>query len=226
MCFSAEASFAGGGILTAIGVFTAAKTRKSSLLVFASIPLLFGSQQIAEGFVWLALQNQQFLEFKSLFIYYFMVMADVIWPTIIPLSIFLMVTDKKKKKFLKYILGAGILLSLYYLVCILNFSVDASISGFHIQYITGFPRPLGYYVFPVYVIVTLTPFFLSEFKKIKILGIIMTISCVITGIFYTHYLVSVWCFFAAILSTMILWIVIDLRKQAKKVVDSRDFKEL
>ena len=42
MCFSPEASFAGGVIITIIGVATVTKIHKSSQLVFASIPLFLG----------------------------------------------------------------------------------------------------------------------------------------------------------------------------------------
>jgi hypothetical protein len=49
MCFSAGASFAGGIIISAIGVITIKKVHKPSQIVFACIPLFFGFQQIAEG---------------------------------------------------------------------------------------------------------------------------------------------------------------------------------
>jgi len=41
MCFSVEASFAGGIIISAIGIVTVTKVHKPSQLVFASIPLFF-----------------------------------------------------------------------------------------------------------------------------------------------------------------------------------------
>jgi len=53
MCFSAEASFIAGGILSIAGIVTLAKTQNPSYRALASIPLLFGLQQIGEGFVWL-----------------------------------------------------------------------------------------------------------------------------------------------------------------------------
>ena len=49
MCFSSEASFVGGVVISAIGVATIREIHKPSQLVFASIPLFFGIQQIVEG---------------------------------------------------------------------------------------------------------------------------------------------------------------------------------
>ena len=47
MCFSATASFITGGVLSAVGVVTIKKAEKKSEIPFASIPLLFGIQQMA-----------------------------------------------------------------------------------------------------------------------------------------------------------------------------------
>ncbi|MGE5348317.1 MAG: DUF6629 family protein, partial [Actinomycetota bacterium] len=44
-------------------------------------------------------------------------------------------------------------------------------------------------------------------RRMWIFGILVTASCLITGIFYKEYLTSVWCFFAALISVVILWIV-------------------
>jgi hypothetical protein len=49
MCFSPEASFVGGIIISTVGVVTLRKVHKPSQLVFASIPLFFGIQQITRN---------------------------------------------------------------------------------------------------------------------------------------------------------------------------------
>lgn len=54
MCFSAAASFIAGVSLTTIGVVTLKKARNRAEIPFASIPLLFGIQQLIEGTLWLA----------------------------------------------------------------------------------------------------------------------------------------------------------------------------
>ena len=87
MCFSAEASFVGGVIITAIGVATIRKVHKPSQIIFACIPLFFGLQQIAEGFLWLALQNPEFAGIQKPAMYWFLIMAEVFWPFMVPLSV-------------------------------------------------------------------------------------------------------------------------------------------
>ncbi|MCK7469205.1 MAG: hypothetical protein MZU91_14515 [Desulfosudis oleivorans] len=44
-------------------------------------------------------------------------------------------------------------------------------------------------------------------KRMPLMGALIFISCLITGIFYKEYLTSVWCFFAALISVVIYWII-------------------
>jgi hypothetical protein len=213
MCFSPGASFAGGVIITAIGIATVREVHKPSQLVFASIPLFFGIQQIAEGCLWLALTGTNFLAFQKFSTYFFLVMAQVIWPVMIPVSVLLMEEKPAKRKILVVLLGMGLVLSLYYTYCLFSFNVTPQIIGFHIQYNTGFPDSLAIPAFIVYLIVTITPLFASGIKRTQLLGILMFLSCLITGIFFTQYLISVWCFFAALISAVIFWILRDSNKE-------------
>jgi hypothetical protein len=212
MCFSPEASFAGGLIITAIGVFTIRKVHKPSQILFASIPLFFGFQQIAEGFVWLTLPMTHYIILQKIFVYTFMITAQVIWPVMIPLSVLFMEESKKKKKILFYFLSTGILLSAYYLFCLIFFHVNPLITGFHIVYHTDFPDSLAMIATIIYLIVTIPPLFISSVKRTHILAILMTFSCIVTVIFFKQYLTSVWCFFAALISGVIYWILSDLQK--------------
>ena len=52
MCFSANASFGAGVFLTSIGVIATKNISNKKQILFASIPILFGIQQITEGFLW------------------------------------------------------------------------------------------------------------------------------------------------------------------------------
>jgi len=51
------------------------------------------------------------------------------------------------------------------------------------------------------------PHFISSVRRMWMFGTLMAASCLVTGIFYREYLTSVWCFFAAFISLVILWIV-------------------
>lgn len=214
MCFSPEASFTGGIIIFSIGIATVKSVHKPAQLVFATIPLFFGIQQIAEGFLWLSLQNPEFHNIQKLTSTIFLIMAEVIWPIAIPLSVLLMEKNKTKIRILKVLLALGMLLSLYYAYCLMNFNVFPQILDYHIQYNNDFPIAFRNLAFAVYLIATITPFFVSSIKRMHYLGVLMFLSGLITALFFTQYLTSVWCFFAALISVVIFWI---LKRFEKKI---------
>jgi hypothetical protein len=212
MCFSPEASFAGGIIISAIGAATVTKVHNPSQIVFASIPLFFGIQQIAEGVLWMALPDHTLMITQKISTYWFLIMAQVIWPSLIPVSVLLMEKNVKKIRILRILAGIGMLLSLYYSFCLVSFSVSPEISGYHILYKNSFPSALSNPAFAVYLFVTITPLFISGIKRMWLFGILMSLSCLVTAIFFTQYLTSVWCFFAALISGVIFWILSDSKK--------------
>ena len=213
MCFSAGASFAGGVVISAIGVVTIREVHKPSQIVFACIPVFFGIQQIVEGCLWIALPDADYLNMQKIVTYFYLMMAQVLWPAIIPVSVLLMEEDKKRKGILRILLFMGLSLSVYYLYCLIFFNVNPQIMGYHIQYNTEFPDSLAIPAFIIYLIATITPLFVSGIKRTHLLGILMFLSCLITGIFFTQFLISVWCFFAALISAVIFWILRDSKKE-------------
>ena len=213
MCFSAEASFAGGVIISTIGVATVKEVHKPSQLVFASIPLFFGAQQITEGCLWLTLPNPEYGTVQMFSKYIFLIMAEVLWPMMIPLSVIFMEENKKRKRILRILLFMGVSVSLYYAFCLLFFNVTPQIMGYHIQYRTDFPKFSTALAFIVYFIASITPLFVSSIQRTHLLGILMFLSCVVTAVFFWQYLASVWCFFAAFISGVIFWILRDAKRK-------------
>ena len=213
MCFSTGASFIGGFAIVAIGVVSLHKVHKPSQIVFASIPLFFGFQQIAEGFVWLALQNADYAAFLKPATYTFLIMAEVFWPFMVPLAVLLMEKKQKRRKRLRILLAMGISVSLYFIFCLLMFKVTPEIRGYHIEYVDTFPGSLRLFVFAVYLVASIIPLFISSVRRTYILGVLMALSCLVTIIFFTQYLTSVWCFFGALISLVIYWILRDARRK-------------
>ena len=222
MCFSPLASFIGGAVISSIGIATIRKVHKPSQVLFAAIPLFFGFQQVAEGLLWLALKKTGLDDLEKVSSNIFLIMADVIWPVMIPLSVLFLENSSRKRKILFVFLSIGVVLSLYYSWCLLTFDVTPRIKGFHIQYDTGFPRSLAMVAFLFYLTATIPPLFISSTRRMYLFGILATISCFVTGIFYTQYLTSVWCFFAALISVVIYWILTD----AKSLFDLEKLKLL
>lgn len=217
MCFSAEASFAGSAVISVVGIATLTKIDKPKQILFASIPLLFGIQQCAEGMLWITLKSGGHEVLENTATYIFLVTALVIWPTMIPLSVWLMESVKKRRKVLAWLIPLGGILSLFYAFCLFSFNVTPQIQSFHIQYVDEFPDILVKIAFVCYLITTIAPIFVSSVKRMWIFGILIAISCLVTGIFFMQYLTSVWCFFAAIISILIFLIIIGNRNKTEEL---------
>lgn len=213
MCFSAEASFAGGVLISAIGVAVITKVHKPSQLLFASIPIFFGLQQFTEGVLWLTIPNPEYIVLQKFATHMFLVMADALWPFMIPLSVLLMEKNARRKKIIWYLLIAGLSVSIYYTFCLIFLNVTPQINGYHIQYNSDFPDIMAIPAFIVYLVATITPLFVSSIQRTHLLGILMFFSCLVTAIFFTQFLTSVWCFFAALISAVIYWILRDSKRK-------------
>jgi hypothetical protein len=163
-------------------------------------------QQVAEGFLWLTLQNNDHLVLQQINTYVYLVVADVLWPVLIPLSILLMEENEKRRKVIRIFFINGILVSLYYGVCLMLFSVTPVIMNCHIHYGDPFIVRLMLPAFLLFVTATITPLFISTVKRMYIMGLMMFAGCVVAVIFYAKNVTSVWCFFAAVISVIIYWI--------------------
>ena len=215
MCFSAGASFTAGVMLTVIGTETLRKVHKPSQVVFASIPVFFAFQQFTEGILWLAIGKPGFAGLETVTTYIFLIMAQIIWPIMIPLSVLLLEDNRKRKKILFALFGVGITIGLYYTYRLIFYNIHASISGNHLAYHGTDSDPMIMVGIAFYLTATLAPLFVSSLKRTYILGVIMGISFIVSAVFYRYCLTSVWCFFAAVISFVVLYIIRDAH--AKKL---------
>ncbi|MCP9768725.1 hypothetical protein EGI22_12435 [Lacihabitans sp. LS3-19] len=215
MCFSASASFGAGVVLTVIGVASIKKTHRFSQLLFASIPFIFGVQQIAEGVLWLTLPIPDFVNTQKIFTYIFLFFAQILWPMWVPLAILLLEKNITRKNIQKVFVAAGFIVGIYLAYCLFTYNVEAQILGQHISYLQDYPNSLKSYVIVLYALATLAPPFFSHIKRMWILGTTVAISYIIAYIFYEHYILSVWCFFSSIISLSIYAIMIEISNTQK-----------
>lgn len=210
MCFSAGASFGASAVLLGAGVVTLSQTRSRSEWAFAGIPLLFAVQQFSEGLLWWALTDPAYASWKELSTYVFFFFAQVFWPVWIPLSVWLLEKKALREKVLRIFLVAGVLLAIYLIISIAQFGVMAFIEKYHIRY--GPRYPFGVVRTILYILIVLGPFFISSVKKMRVFGACASVALVVTLVFFKGFLVSIWCFFAAIISLLIWWILWQNKK--------------
>ncbi|HYG52593.1 MAG TPA: DUF6629 family protein, partial [Flavobacteriales bacterium] len=203
MCFSAGTSFGVGIVLTTTGVATLKKANERSQFAFACIPLIFGIQQISEGFVWLSLQNPAFSEWQTVSTYIFLAFAQVVWPAWVPLSFLLLERQKKPKSILYGLTGIGLLVAGYLAYRLATNVVTSHIVGMHIWYDLGIEGGVVRVLGILYFVATVVPPFFSSLNRMWLLGTFILASYIITKLFFEEYVISVWCFFAALISVTV-----------------------
>ena len=215
MCFSAGASITAGVLLTFAGTETLRKVHKPSQIVFACIPLFFALQQFSEGVVWLTIPRKEYVDLQATATYTFLVMAQFVWPILVPVAVLLMEENKTRKRVLWSLLIVGAIVSFYYLHGLVVYHAHAEISYMHINYKhkRNFQSPFSNIPTALYLIATLAPFFVSSVKRAYIPGIIIGLSAIISVIFYTECLISIWCFFAAVVSFVIYYTIRESHRE-------------
>jgi hypothetical protein len=205
MCFSAAGSFALSGVLTLLGATSMARNSSKPHRMFAAIPLLFAAQQAAEGMVWVTLDGGHPL-LNRLGISAFLGIALVVWPVWVPLAFRLLEGEPRRRRALGLLLCAGGLVASATFLLIVRFPPFAQIRGHSINYeyagSDDAPKRLLYLL--AYVIPTVVPFFVSTLRMARLLGVVLVFSLVAATIVQRDALTSVWCFFAALLSGLIL----------------------
>ena len=214
MCFSAEASFSSSALLTVVGTLTLRKIHKPAQLVFAGITLFFAFQQFTEGVLWLVIPRPGHEGLQKAAAYAFLIMAEVVWPMLVPLSVLLLEESRPRRRLLSALLAVGLGIALFYLHHILSYPLHAEISGRHLIYRSAVQHHYGNIPTFVYLLPTLVPFYVSSLRRAYIMGVIMTSSFIVSALFYREHLTSVWCYFAAIMSFVALYIVSDSKERA------------
>lgn len=225
MCFSPEASFISGAVLVTTGIYTLTKVKDKKYIPFAAIPLLFWLHQLVEGFMWLSLGQHCIINFdiswfawtQHIWKYFFFLFSQVIWPSRIPISIWLTETWTKQKKWLWVLSIVGLCVSIYLGICLFLFDSSATILWNHIKYYLSFPPEFKTVVSTLYVAAIILWPFLSSNKLINRLWYVLAWSLALTFFFFRVHLISVRCFFAALISVYVYYIVVKANKNKEKV---------
>jgi len=202
MCFSAAASYTASAVLLLTGIIALSKA-KARLRMFAAIPLLFAIQQFTEGVTWQALSRGESALASS---YAYLFFVFIIWPLWIPLAA-RSISTKQEQALLAIPLAAGVFVAILALVCAAYTTPLTVITCNSIKYMADLPTYVWGSGAIAYLIATITPFFIIRQQYFWLMGVALSVSYVLSFIFYQQTLLSIWCFFAAILSVLTLLLV-------------------
>ncbi len=202
MCFSATASFTAAAATAFAGVATMSYARFWREVPLASIPFVFAGQQAIEGMTWVQLMHHahdappQWL--PNLFAY----IALGLWPVLSPLSLLLVETVFWRRVALGLLLALAMPIAEYGVSHIHDHPYTACIVGNCISYVGGVSfSPV---TMALYVACAIGPMLLSSHRMLFVLGAILLLGLAISLLLFYEAFVSVWCFFAAVASLVLV----------------------
>jgi hypothetical protein len=212
MCFSAQASFTAGAVLLIVGAATIRRVRVRSEVPYAWIPFLFGIQQLLEGALWLTFPDRAPL-LNTVLTHAYSFFSHVLWPIYVPLAGLALETVTWRRRVLIGIAVAGSAVGLYLLATLFTLPIVATVTGQHIAYES--PHFYALAAMSLYLLGTCASLMFSSHARVVAFGVAAFASAVAAYAFYATWFISVWCFFAGVLSVIVFLYFTGPRRNAQ-----------
>lgn len=230
MCFSASVSYSAAAVLVGTGVYAFQQSRQLSSpywKLWALVPVFFGLQQALEGRVWQLLDAGQ-PEASSHFAIGFHFFSHFLWLWWLPLSSYFIEPGKIRKRLFGGCAVFGAFAGTFVLSSILFHPEWMSVGireysivyEYYIPYRSNIHSPISAAL--IYALIILVPLLFSSHGHIRVFGCLAAASSILTSEFFDHAYVSVWCFFAALLSLYLVYMIHDYAVRPRIEWEKRD----
>jgi hypothetical protein len=215
MCFSPQADFTAGTVITLVGVQTLRRVRDRRELIVGALPPLFGLHQLVEGFVWLGLRGEVSSGVGDAAKDTYIVFAHAVLPALVPLGFTLLEPDRRRARWMWPLVAAGVMLGAYLLWQVTAFPVGAQPLARCIDYTTHTPNDL--LIGALYVVVTCGPALMSSQRRLRWFGAVSLVGVIAAALVRLDELTSLWCVYVALVSVLIL---LHFRRQTARPAPS------
>jgi hypothetical protein len=202
MCFSPGADAVVGGIVVAVGVDALRHVREPKQILLASLPLLFGLHQIDEAFVWWGLQGGVSESLERVSIWVYVLFALVAVPILVPAAVFAVEPSVGRRRVIATFAALGIAVGVSLAISIFRGSVDAPHHGRQIGYDVS-ALSQGGRLTALYVVAACGALVACSYRDLAALGVLNLIAVPILMWLTVNGFISLWCFWAAIVSVVI-----------------------
>ena len=203
MCFCATASFAAAGGLALVGTALLARRPPRSELPLALVPFGYAIQQSIEGLLWHSLRGDARFVMPLTLAYLFF--AAFWWPFYLPFTAWC--AEPPGNRIRRRLLGgatlSGFLVGAFLYRAYLLEPTPAAIVGDSISHTT--PPWVGISFGYFYVFLTASAGLFSSRRILQVYCALGVLFLLVAGWLYPKTLFSVWCFFAAVLSSLLLF---------------------
>lgn len=223
MCFSASASFTAAAVLMPLGLYSAhiaRRTQQRDYVPLALTPFFFGLQQFVEGLEWTAIDNGKVEPLTTLAAQGFLFFAYCFWMIWIPWSAWSISRSTDGRGLQNRLRWVAILATVigigFYLPVLFNPpAVQPAVHGtgrllYDVSTLKSIlhnfvnTEPVGELIYWGFIVI---PLLAVRDNAVKLFGALIFVSIFLTWLTYSATFNSVWCFYCAVLSIMVLWII-------------------
>jgi hypothetical protein len=202
VCFSPEADAAVGVVVIAVGIDALRHVRVGNEIVLASLPVLFGVHQLTEAFVWWGLQGRVADVVQSVAVWMYLIFALALVPVLVPLAVGLVERKLGRRRVIAACGVLGAVVGVALAVPMFRGTVTATIKSNYIEYhVEALTR--GGQLTALYVVATCGALLASSYRDIAALGVVNLMALPLLIWLTVGGFVSLWCFWAAIVSVII-----------------------
>lgn len=220
MCFSASVSYGAAAVLVGTGVYAVQQARRLNppFMMWALVPVLFGMQQAFEGLVWQELDAGD-AGAAVPFALGFHFFSHFLWLWWLPLSSYLvepvqtgMIGKMRKLAIGGFAIFGAFAGTLVYSVMLFHPEwMTVALREYSINYRFSVPWRSSIHL-PItpaalYALTILVPLLFSSHRLIRIFGALVALSSVLASEVFGYAYISVWCFFAAVLSLYLVYMI-------------------
>jgi hypothetical protein len=200
MCFSATASFTASAALTGIGVLGLRRVQDRRYRLLAWIPLLLAAQQFTEGLVWMSYPwNAPGMRRVATQVY--SVFSHLVWPVYVPWAARAIEPDARRRRWLGLLALGGLGSAMFLAWGMVATPIQVAPVGEHLEYASPhFYLPLS---LTLYLAATTLSLSLSSQPVVRVFGLLALASAALAYVVYARWFISVWCFYAAVLSLVV-----------------------
>lgn len=228
MCISATVSYSAAAVLVTTGLYAIRQARRlqPAYRMWALVPVFFGIQQAFEGRVWQELDagNAGAVIPFALGFHFF---SHFLWLWWLPLCSYLVEPSQTSKagKIRRRVFGGCAIFgavagTLVYSAMLLHPEwMEVAVREHSIAYNFSVPFRSSIHL-PItsaalYALTILVPLLFSSLRQIRVFGVLVFLSMVLTSEAFSYAYISVWCFFAAVLSLYLVYMIRHLAAGSK-----------
>lgn len=209
MCLSAEVSLGTAAVLIPAGAVAAASacSQDRRYLMIATLPFLFGLQQLVEGLIWIegrAGNAHHVAQYSLLYMFF----TWIAWPIWAPVSAYFLESGARQNLILLFVIAGAMLGGLQFFPYFVH---DGWLTTTFLRWAVRYQdinlldglvsRNVTY---AIYVSVIIVPFLLVRSWEIKVFGLLVSGVLIVTYVFFSYAYISVFCFGGAVISAYLL----------------------